>query len=220
MQMRTLSRTALGVLAACALSASMLAQETEKAPERPRFPVPQGPQVASPEVHRDGRVSFRILAPKAEAVRLGGTDIPPEGDAAANPMLALMGRPMTRAEHGRLGGDGRPGRARRPVHLQHRRRRDDRPAQLIDQRVEHERLEPGGRAGQRPVRREGRAPRRRGRGHVLLEVARPFRRMHVYTPPGYERERDDSPSSTCSTARPTPTTRGRRSAAPGSSSTT
>jgi enterochelin esterase family protein len=32
--------------------------------------------VSSPEVHEDGRVSFRILAPKAATVRLGGTDLP------------------------------------------------------------------------------------------------------------------------------------------------
>jgi enterochelin esterase-like enzyme len=100
MQMRTLSRTALAVFTACALSASTLAQEPAPAPERPRFPIPQGPQVTSPEVHEDGRVSFRILAPKAGEVRLGGTDIPPEGDVAANPMLALMGRPMSKGEKG------------------------------------------------------------------------------------------------------------------------
>jgi enterochelin esterase family protein len=45
-------------------------------PERPRFPMPQGPRVTSPEVATDGRVTFRILAPKAQAVRLSGTDIP------------------------------------------------------------------------------------------------------------------------------------------------
>ena len=37
---------------------------------------PQGPQVVSPEVQPDGRVTFRILAPKAQAVRLNGSDIP------------------------------------------------------------------------------------------------------------------------------------------------
>ena len=46
------------------------------------------------------------------------------------------------------------------------------------------------------------------------------RRMHVYTPPGYGRARSGTRSSTCCMARATRTTRGTRSAAPGSSSTT
>lgn len=36
---------------------------------------PQGPRVVSPEL-KDGKVTFRILAPKAEAVTLSGSDIP------------------------------------------------------------------------------------------------------------------------------------------------
>ena len=82
MQMRKLSRTAFGVIGGCALSVSTLAQE---APERPRFAPPSGPQVTSPEVHEDGRVSFRILASAAEAVRLGGTDIPRTGPKGRPP---------------------------------------------------------------------------------------------------------------------------------------
>jgi enterochelin esterase-like enzyme len=41
-----------------------------------------GPQVVSPEVSADRKVTFRILAPKANAVRLGGTDIPGIGRGA------------------------------------------------------------------------------------------------------------------------------------------
>ena len=37
---------------------------------------PQGPQVVSPEVHADRRVSFRVLATNAQAVRLSAGDIP------------------------------------------------------------------------------------------------------------------------------------------------
>ena len=40
---------------------------------------PQGPQVVSPEVAADRHVTFRILAPKAQAVRLSGGDIPGNG---------------------------------------------------------------------------------------------------------------------------------------------
>ena len=43
---------------------------------------PQGPQVVSPEVSADRHVTFRILAPKAEAVRLSGGDIPGNGQGA------------------------------------------------------------------------------------------------------------------------------------------
>ncbi|MCX8107800.1 MAG: hypothetical protein N3G20_03245, partial [Verrucomicrobiae bacterium] len=46
--------------------------------ETPRFG-PQGPQFVSPEVHSDGKITFRIFAPKAESVRLGGTDLPGQG---------------------------------------------------------------------------------------------------------------------------------------------
>ena len=44
----------------------------EKAPVMPK----QGPVVNSPEVLQDGRVIFRILAPKAESVGLQASDIP------------------------------------------------------------------------------------------------------------------------------------------------
>jgi enterochelin esterase-like enzyme len=44
---------------------------------------PQGPQVVSPEVGSDRKVSFRIVAPKAESVRLGGGDIPGLGREGA-----------------------------------------------------------------------------------------------------------------------------------------
>jgi enterochelin esterase family protein len=44
---------------------------------------PQGPQVVSPEIATDRRVTFRILAPKAQAVRLSGSDIPGNNQGAA-----------------------------------------------------------------------------------------------------------------------------------------
>jgi enterochelin esterase family protein len=43
---------------------------------------PQGPQVVSPEISTDRHVTFRILAPKAESVRLSGGDIPGNGQGA------------------------------------------------------------------------------------------------------------------------------------------
>ena len=52
----------------------------QPAPARGRGP--QGPQVVSPEVSADRHITFRILAPKAEAVRLSGSDIPGNGQGA------------------------------------------------------------------------------------------------------------------------------------------
>ena len=43
---------------------------------------PQGPVVVSPEVAEDCKVTFRIRAPKAENVRLAGSDIPGVGQGA------------------------------------------------------------------------------------------------------------------------------------------
>jgi enterochelin esterase family protein len=51
---------------------------------------PPGPQVISPEVAEDGRVTFRVVAPKATTVRLVGTDIPSN----------TMGTAMSKGEEG------------------------------------------------------------------------------------------------------------------------
>ncbi len=55
----------------------------QAANQRPRLGPPPGPQVVSPEVAEDGRVTFRILAPKAEAVLLTGTDLPENNTGTA-----------------------------------------------------------------------------------------------------------------------------------------
>lgn len=54
----------------------------QPAAEAPRFRGSQGPRVISPEVAADRRITFRILAPKAQAVRLTGSDIPGNGQGA------------------------------------------------------------------------------------------------------------------------------------------
>src|SRR5262249_6072611 len=51
---------------------------------------PQAPAFVSPDVLPDRRITFRIFAPRADEVRLVGTDIP------KNP----QGMPMTKAENG------------------------------------------------------------------------------------------------------------------------
>jgi enterochelin esterase family protein len=76
-------RFAVAIWIAAVLAALVLAgAKAVPAAEAPRFGGPQGPQVVSPEVAADRRVTFRILAPKAEAVRLIGTDIPGNGQGA------------------------------------------------------------------------------------------------------------------------------------------
>jgi len=70
------------ISAGIAFVTSVLSQEPAPPaprPETPRFGAAQGPQVISPEVTPDRKVTFRILAPKAESVRLGGTDLPGQG---------------------------------------------------------------------------------------------------------------------------------------------
>jgi enterochelin esterase family protein len=52
---------------------------------------PQAPQFVSPEVQADGHVAFRVYAPQAQAVRLSAGDIPGNGRGGA---------PMTKAENG------------------------------------------------------------------------------------------------------------------------
>jgi len=77
----------VGLLGAMAVAGIAAAQAPA---ERPRMPMPQGPRVVSPEVAADRRVTFRILAPKAGAVRLSGTDIPDN----------VQGTPLTKGAEG------------------------------------------------------------------------------------------------------------------------
>src|SRR5262245_8445338 len=67
---RSASRFALAVLAALTIVPAVHAQGRGGA---------QGPQVTSPEVQEDRKITFRILAPQAQAVRLAAGDIPGVG---------------------------------------------------------------------------------------------------------------------------------------------
>jgi enterochelin esterase-like enzyme len=73
-------RMITGTVAVAMLAAFALACA---AAERPRFSGPQGPQVVSPEISTDRHVTFRILAPKAETVQLSGGDIPGVGQGSS-----------------------------------------------------------------------------------------------------------------------------------------
>jgi len=72
------------LLAAILLTAAVLQSQSIAQPARAgRGFGPQGPQVVSPEVAGDCMVTFRILAPKGETVRLSGSDIPVVGPGVA-----------------------------------------------------------------------------------------------------------------------------------------
>src|SRR5438477_557353 len=92
MTRRTISRRLL----AASFTRLALAQETP-APSPGRGP--QGPVVVSPEVLPERRVTFRILAPQAETVGLRGGDIPAlaSGGRGAPPN---PGPPFTKGDNG------------------------------------------------------------------------------------------------------------------------
>ena len=82
MKSATFTRTLL------ALTASIFATfaQPAAAPAKP----PQAPLVTSPEVNPDRSITFRIFAPNADAVKLSGGDIPGNG----------QGKPMVKSENG------------------------------------------------------------------------------------------------------------------------
>jgi len=82
--MISIRKTTTIVLITSILAAlAMTCFATERpAAERPRFSGPRGPRVISPEISADRHVIFRILAPKADTVQLNGSDIPGVGQGA------------------------------------------------------------------------------------------------------------------------------------------
>src|SRR5205823_10051729 len=77
-----MQRVKISFIGAVLLATRILELSTSAQPAPQRGRGPQGPQVVSPEVSADRRATFRILAPKAEAVRLSGSDIPDNGQGA------------------------------------------------------------------------------------------------------------------------------------------
>jgi enterochelin esterase-like enzyme len=67
---------ACAALVACASLTAAYAQPPAAPAAPPAGQAPQAPQVISPEVSADARITFRVFAPKAEAVRLSAGDIP------------------------------------------------------------------------------------------------------------------------------------------------
>ncbi len=67
-------RLALAIVVLCSILAVSTAVRGQAPPTRPGAG-PRGPNVVSPEVSSDRKITFRILAPKAESVKWGGGDI-------------------------------------------------------------------------------------------------------------------------------------------------
>ena len=94
---------------------------------------PPQPQVTSPELAADRRITFRILAPQAQAIRLAAGDIPGVGQTTQ----------LTKGENGVWEvtiGPVDPGTYRYNFNVDGVD--DDRSAQPVHQRVEQQRLEP------------------------------------------------------------------------------
>jgi enterochelin esterase-like enzyme len=72
----------LVTLSVCVFAVSSFAQEPAPARGRGGRGGPQAPPVVSPEVAADRKITFRIAAPQAQAVRLNASDIPGLGQAA------------------------------------------------------------------------------------------------------------------------------------------
>jgi len=76
-------RLAPTLLLALLLAFSSFAQSASESTNRPaRRSTPQGPRVVSPEVSSDRKITFRILAPKADSVKLSAGDIPNAGQGS------------------------------------------------------------------------------------------------------------------------------------------
>jgi enterochelin esterase family protein len=143
----------------------------------PRGRGPQGPQVISPEVSAERKLTFRILAPKAESVRLSAGDIPDMG----------QGKEMTKGTNGIWEitiGPVEPGAYRYNFSL------DGVP--VIDPRNPST-SESAGNTWSLVVvpGSDFMDARDLPRGAVAAityysKSLKRFRRMHVYTPPGYE----------------------------------
>jgi len=173
-----------GLIAAWSI-AGAVAQEREAAPPQPAAtPQPpqgrggQAPVVVSPEVLPDRRVTFRLLAADAQDVGLRGTDIPGNGRG---------GKPMTKAENGvweATVGPLESGAYRYNFAVNNVPVLDPRntSVSLTNTTVQSLVYVPGS-----EVMDAGRMPHGAVAAvHYYSTALGRDRRMHVYTPPGYE----------------------------------
>jgi enterochelin esterase family protein len=137
----------------------------------------QQPQVVSPEVGADRKVTFRLLAPKAESVRLSGGDMPAIG----------QGKDMTKDDKGVWSitvGPVDPGTYRYNFNVAGVSTIDPRNPATSESNANTWSLVnvPGS-----DLQDTKNVPRGAVAAVTYYSTAlKKFRRMHVYTPPGYE----------------------------------
>jgi enterochelin esterase family protein len=182
-------RRGAGIVGVCLMAvlaaATLFAQEPPRPPAPPAQAVPGGrgaqqapPQFASAEIAADGRLTFRVFAPRAQAVRLAGGDIPGLTPAAGA---------MTKAENGVWEvtvGPVPPGAYRYNFNIDGVATIDPRSSAISESNTNVWSLVvvPGS-----DLFDTKNVPR----GSVAAvtywsSALGTFRRMHVYTPPGYE----------------------------------
>jgi enterochelin esterase family protein len=138
---------------------------------------PSGPQVVSPEVASDKRITFRVLAPQAQAVRLNATDIPGNGAAA----------PLTKGANGVweiTTGPVPAGAYRYTFNIDGVATMDPRNPSTSESNTNSWSMVyvAGSDAGDTKNVPHGSV----AEVTYYSSALRAFRRMHVYTPPGYE----------------------------------
>ncbi|MBK9316858.1 MAG: hypothetical protein IPM55_21820 [Acidobacteria bacterium] len=168
-------------------------------------------QITSPEVQADRKITFRLLAPKAESVRLTGSDIPGMGS----------GKDMTKDDKGVWEvtiGPIEPGTYRYTFNLSGVTVIDPRNPSVSESNANVWSMVhvPGS-----ELQDTKNVPHGAISAVTYYSTALgKFRRMQVYTPPGYESGRGKFPVFTCCTAQAIAMIRGLQSGAPDSSSTT
>jgi enterochelin esterase family protein len=172
------------LVVACA-PAALLAQEPPRPATPPSQPAPTGrggaqsqPQFTSAEVSPDRRITFRVFAPRAEAVRVAAGDIP-----GTTPAVGAM----TKAENGVWEvtlGPVPPGAYRYNFNIDGVSTIDPRSSAISESNANVWSLVvvPGN-----DVFDTKNVPRGAVAAVTYWSTAlNTFRRMHVYTPPGYE----------------------------------
>jgi enterochelin esterase-like enzyme len=144
----------------------------------------QAPQVTSPEVLQDRRITFRILAPQADAVRLVGSDIPGVGQTTQ----------LTKGENGVWEvtiGPIDPGSYRYNFNVDGVSTIDPRSPFISESNNNVWSLVhvPGSDVSDTKAVPHGNVAAVTYHSTTLGS----FRRLHVYTPPGYERNSDKYP---------------------------
>ena len=173
------------LVVALATASSALAQSTNQSTNSPaRFRGAQGPQVKSPEVLPDRRVAFRIVAPRAETVRLSAGDIPGLG----------QGSQMTKGTNGVWEvtlGPVEPGAYRYNFNVDGVSVIDPRNPATSESNVNTWSLVhvPGAEFMDTQDVPHGAV----SEVTYYSKTLKRFRRMHVYTPPGYEAGRGKFP---------------------------